>query len=508
MKALEKQRDRRYATASELSADIDRHLNHDPVQAAAPSLSYRVHKFVRRNRALVVSVSSVLVVFIAGFVVSTVLYIEADNSHEQEAAARAEADRSRTQEAIQRQNAEAERDNAQLAEKLAEQRRNEAVVARDEAERQAKISEAMVNFLKSATRLDVPASEVSGMDLEHLAGSRSLRSLSVPDTPIKDADLVHLKDVISLKGLFLARTQITDAGLANLKDLSALRALCVENNQVGDAGLTFLKDLHSLEYLCLTNTKVSDAGLIHLAGIKSLRDLQLGGTQVTQTGINELLRLLPDCRIHGPDGSTVHTSAQPAKGGRLPERRQLVASGVGASWSPDGGRLVFGKPQGKGLQILDLQTNETTDLTSPGKDPAWSSDGHFIAYVQGSDTSEEVWLVKPAGESPRKLIEGGYPHWSPNGKTLYVHSRKEDKIFAVAMDKTDAEPEVFLDGPGAWYPAISPDGKRIALGRKDALVIVDRNGRPVLVWPTPGRGGLLPAWSPEAKTNCAKNRFF
>jgi Tol biopolymer transport system component/thiol-disulfide isomerase/thioredoxin len=357
----------------------------------------------------------------------------------------------------------------------------------------------MVNFLKSATRLDVPASEVSGMDLEHLAGSRSLRSLSVPDTTIKDEDLVHLKDVVSLEGLFLARTQITDAGLANLKDLTALRALCVEDNQVGDAGLIFLQNLHSLEYLCLANTKVTDAGLTHLGGLASLRDLRLAGAQVTKTGANELRRLLPNCRIFGPDGSSVYAPTQAPAGERLPERMQLVASGSKASWSPDGARMVFGKPKQKGLQILEVATDQTTDLTSSGKDPAWSPDGRFIAYVQGSEASEETWLIESTGGEPRKLMDGGFPSWSADGKTLYVHSRSENKILAIAIDKPQAKPEVFLDGPGAWFPSISPDGTRIALGRKNALVIMNRSGQAVMAWPTPGQGGLLPAWSPDGK---------
>lgn len=50
MKALEKQRERRYASPHELSLDIDRYLNHEPIVARPPSTSYRVGKFVRRHR--------------------------------------------------------------------------------------------------------------------------------------------------------------------------------------------------------------------------------------------------------------------------------------------------------------------------------------------------------------------------------------------------------------------------------------------------------------------------
>ncbi len=50
MKCLEKDRTRRYGTPSELSADLARHLNHEPVLAGPPSAAYRSRKFIRRHR--------------------------------------------------------------------------------------------------------------------------------------------------------------------------------------------------------------------------------------------------------------------------------------------------------------------------------------------------------------------------------------------------------------------------------------------------------------------------
>ena len=53
MKALEKDRERRYASANDFAADIDRYLNNESVVAAAPTSFYLVSKFLRRNRAAV-----------------------------------------------------------------------------------------------------------------------------------------------------------------------------------------------------------------------------------------------------------------------------------------------------------------------------------------------------------------------------------------------------------------------------------------------------------------------
>ena len=51
MKALEKDRDRRYDTASSLAMDIERYLANEPVEARPPTVGYRLRKFVRRNRS-------------------------------------------------------------------------------------------------------------------------------------------------------------------------------------------------------------------------------------------------------------------------------------------------------------------------------------------------------------------------------------------------------------------------------------------------------------------------
>src|SRR5205807_1960723 len=50
MKALDKDRNRRYETASAFAADVQRYLNDEPVQACPPSAGYRLRKFARRNK--------------------------------------------------------------------------------------------------------------------------------------------------------------------------------------------------------------------------------------------------------------------------------------------------------------------------------------------------------------------------------------------------------------------------------------------------------------------------
>ena len=78
MKALEKDRDRRYETANGFAADVSRHLANEPVEAAPPSRSYRMRKFVRKHRGPVIAASLVLISLLAGITGTALGLIRAD----------------------------------------------------------------------------------------------------------------------------------------------------------------------------------------------------------------------------------------------------------------------------------------------------------------------------------------------------------------------------------------------------------------------------------------------
>lgn len=66
MKALEKDRDRRYQTANGLARDIERYLREEPVEACPPSAQYRLRKLLRRHRGPAAAVCTVLAVLVGG----------------------------------------------------------------------------------------------------------------------------------------------------------------------------------------------------------------------------------------------------------------------------------------------------------------------------------------------------------------------------------------------------------------------------------------------------------
>jgi non-specific serine/threonine protein kinase/serine/threonine-protein kinase len=69
LKALERQRDRRYSSPADLAADLRRHLLGEPVTARPPSVAYRLRKFVGRNR-LAVAFTAAFLILVVGFAIS------------------------------------------------------------------------------------------------------------------------------------------------------------------------------------------------------------------------------------------------------------------------------------------------------------------------------------------------------------------------------------------------------------------------------------------------------
>jgi non-specific serine/threonine protein kinase/serine/threonine-protein kinase len=88
MKAIEKDRERRYGSPGELAQDVDRCLREEPVSAGPPTASYRVRKFVRRHRLAVAGSALMAAALVAGLALAVWGFVRARRS---EAVARSEA---------------------------------------------------------------------------------------------------------------------------------------------------------------------------------------------------------------------------------------------------------------------------------------------------------------------------------------------------------------------------------------------------------------------------------
>jgi serine/threonine protein kinase len=92
MKALEKDRSRRYATAVGFALDVQRYLADEPVLACPPSAGYRLRKFVRRNRGPVLAAVLVLLALVGGIIGTTWGLVRAEQARQAETE-RAEGER-------------------------------------------------------------------------------------------------------------------------------------------------------------------------------------------------------------------------------------------------------------------------------------------------------------------------------------------------------------------------------------------------------------------------------
>ena len=134
MKALEKDRTRRYETASGFGHDVQRYLDGDVVEACPPSATYRLRKFARKNRAALVTIGSFAVLLLVGAVLSIWQAIRATKA---ETVAISQAERA----IIAEEQSRLERDRAVAAEA-------QAKAEGEKAERSAAEARAVLGFFQ------------------------------------------------------------------------------------------------------------------------------------------------------------------------------------------------------------------------------------------------------------------------------------------------------------------------------------------------------------------------
>jgi WD40 repeat protein/serine/threonine protein kinase len=106
LKAMRKDRCRRYRSASEMGDDIHNYLAGKPLIAGPETAMYRMQKFVRKHAGSVATAALVVVAIVLGLIVSTAMYFRAEDARQKESTARAEAEQARQAEQEQRRLAE------------------------------------------------------------------------------------------------------------------------------------------------------------------------------------------------------------------------------------------------------------------------------------------------------------------------------------------------------------------------------------------------------------------
>jgi eukaryotic-like serine/threonine-protein kinase len=134
MKAIEKDPNRRYDSAKELAADIDRYLNGEQVLACPPTWAYRTRKFAKRNGALLATSSTLLAILLLGIFGTSWQAMRAMN-----------AESELLEQLIQ---SNADRDEADRLRKVADEQAALAIAEQQRADREAATAKGIANFLE------------------------------------------------------------------------------------------------------------------------------------------------------------------------------------------------------------------------------------------------------------------------------------------------------------------------------------------------------------------------
>jgi len=203
-------------------------------------------------------------------------------------------------------------------------------------------------------------------------------------------------------------------------------------------------------------------------------------------GLPEAIRGCPADPAFSPSGSQLafdvdgRLAVGSATGKGVRTLPRLTERDGDPHWSPSGDRLVFTglragrvdlylvRPDGTGLQRL---------THAGGRAAAWSRRG-TIAFVRRG----AVYRLNPAHGGPRRVARGGYPDWSPSGRSLLY--QRLGRTYLIATDRRRAHRR--LVRRDALRPVFSPDGRRLLFLR---VVPADRFSGDLSVYTAPLGGG-------------------
>jgi serine/threonine protein kinase/tetratricopeptide (TPR) repeat protein len=173
MKALEKDRNRRYETAGGLATDLQRYLADEPVQACPPSVGYRLRKFGRKHRSALLTAATVVGLLIAGLTISIWQAARARRAEKAALTALDEKEQARAAEAEQRRLAEA----------------NEKTAKEREAESRA-VLDFLENHILAAAR---PEGQQGGLGHEVTLRRALVAALPFVETSFDDQPLIEAR---------------------------------------------------------------------------------------------------------------------------------------------------------------------------------------------------------------------------------------------------------------------------------------------------------------------------
>jgi Tol biopolymer transport system component len=184
------------------------------------------------------------------------------------------------------------------------------------------------------------------------------------------------------------------------------------------------------------------------------------------------------------DGTDVRT-IEPSEGRAISD---------GARWSPDGTMLVYQESAGIGalgsLFVHDLASGDRTKLTDlqPASgywfwiSASFSPDGRQVIFhlprSSSAITKWDAWSVPVTGGEPTLVLRNAtFPLYLPDGERIAflvpAPSSFGERIAIVSADGSGPRRTLVDAGGEIWWPAISPDGTRIAYAVDGSIHVVD-----------------------------------
>jgi len=482
LKAMRKERVRRYRSASELADDIQNYLNGNPLIAGPETAMYRVRKFVRRHAGSVATVALTAAAIILGLVISTAMYLRSEKALKGEATARKQAEQAQDVAQEQRNLAETKAEDLRRAMYVNNIQLADSKYKEGNIRRVRELLVACPNDLRGWewNRLNYIADQSTMTLRGHQDGVTSLalspdgkRIISGSlDKTIKVWAVETGNELMTLQGHkeFVNSVAVSPDG-RRIASGSADKTIRVWDIGTGTELMTIATG-HEEE---VSNVAFSPDGKLIVAGSS-------GGSIKVWDASNgtEIATLLGQegsvCYVvFSPDGGQIASTYYLGKEVRIWDTNTgapiMTLSGeglMGAAFSPDGKRIHSGS------MIWDRETGEQLiNLRNTVNAFAFSPDGRFL--VSGSDNILEIWDTT-TGHVVKSFRGHSYPIssavFTKDGQ--HVISGSDDdtvKVWDMTIDREITR----LRGHrcAAYSMAFSPDGKRIISGGEDGIKVWD-----------------------------------
>ena len=502
LRAMEKDRTRRYETANGLGMDIQRHLDHEPVQAGQPSVFYRMSKFVKRNRRTLTAAACIVVVGAIGLVFGLSMYWQARQADQK--ATEAESEKQVAQETAQRAEAlsalSAGQDFVSRAEYAGALEAIESILESEFVGAEARLLRARCRLMTKAPAGEVIRELEALLDEEaRVAGAAhgllaQMYLASDLEGKAKVAKINHHRQQAELllpetAEAYFLRAMTTDAVLETLDLLNkaveldrghyeSLKARALAYYALGDwrrmerdaSGMTILRVADSLGYslmaIALRKTGLAHEALAYhrkaielspddpeLYGERRETYMRMGSHEKALADARQCVRMKPQEEKYHFD-VFCHLTAL----GRYDEAEAVYSS---KSWV-----TLSSLFKDKTVEFFEHSTAYIARTLSdeghwhpPGKQPEGPA---FLGMVEGDEN------YRLLSAKARWIAKGFQVSWSPDGKKL-AFSRGVHGFSGVAVyDMASGETKLLIT-PGK-DPRFSPDGRSIAYVRNRVIL--------------------------------------